>query len=45
MIVLIIILLACLALSVIFESCSPKACPAYAKNNTEHEKTDKIFGN
>lgn len=39
MIVLIIILLACLVLSTIFESCQPKNCPAYAKNNTEQQKS------
>ena len=39
MVVMIIILLACLVLATIFESCNSKACPAYAKNNTEQQKS------
>jgi hypothetical protein len=38
MIVLLIIFLACLVLSTIFESCQSKNCPAYAKNNIEYGK-------
>jgi regulatory protein YycI of two-component signal transduction system YycFG len=38
MIALIIILLICLVLATIFESCNSKTCPAYAKNNIEHGK-------
>jgi len=39
MVAMIVILLICLVLATIFESCNSKTCPAYAKNNTEYGKT------